>query len=74
MRGYLAHLRATSPGHQGWPISSQTLHGCARAIKAFLRWSVREGLVAERVTRRRDCPAGSRRSSPSSPGPDTAPA
>jgi site-specific recombinase XerD len=56
VREYIAHLRATSPGRLGQPISSQTLHGYARVIKAFLRWCVREGLVAERVTRRLDMP------------------
>jgi integrase/recombinase XerD len=56
---YLAHLKtvpSTALNHGGRPAGSHAIHGNARAIKAFLRWCVREDLVLERVTRRLEMP------------------
>lgn len=49
---YLKTRPSTALNHTGRPITVQTLHGYARAIKALLRWGVGEGLVAERVPAR----------------------
>lgn len=49
IREFLGHLRTTG-------ISSQTVHGYARAIKAWANWCIGEGLLPERVTRRLEMP------------------
>jgi site-specific recombinase XerD len=51
VRRYL-DARKTGETRTGKPLSSYTLHGHARAIKAWLNWAGREALVDERLTSR----------------------
>jgi site-specific recombinase XerD len=51
VRRYL-DTRKTGDTRTGRPLSSHTLHGHARAIKALLNWAGRDGLVDERLTTR----------------------
>jgi integrase/recombinase XerD len=44
VRGYLAHTH-DHPTPKGQPRDSHTLHGYARALRAFLRWAASEELV-----------------------------
>lgn len=48
-RQYIEHLRST-PSSRGTPLASTTVHGHARAIRAFLRWCHREEGMEEMVT------------------------
>ncbi len=43
IRRYL-DTRRTNPSRTGRPLDSHTLHGHARAIRAFVRWAVKEDL------------------------------
>lgn len=57
VREYLAYLKTAPSGrHDKAPISSQTLHGYARAIKAFLRWAVNEELLPPSLLKRFEMP------------------
>lgn len=56
LREFIDHVRHTSSPGLNKPMGSQTLHGYARVIKAFLNWCVVEGLIAESVTRRYKMP------------------
>lgn len=59
VREYLTALRTTPSvalNHGGTPPNSQTIHGYARAIRAWLNWCVREDFVSERVTRHLEMP------------------
>lgn len=59
IREFLAYLRetpSTAINHKGTPPGSQTLHGYARALKAFLRWCAQDELVPEKLTRRIEMP------------------
>jgi site-specific recombinase XerD len=64
VREFLNHLKVTpSQGinHRGTPPSSETLHGYARVIKAWLNFCIAEGLLPERVTRRLEMPKRERK-------------
>jgi site-specific recombinase XerD len=56
LRQYIAYLRATSSARSGQPISSHTLHGSVRVVKAFLNWCIGDDLIPEKVTRRVEMP------------------
>lgn len=59
VRRFLALVRerpSIGRGHADRPVSSQTLHGYARAIRAFLHWSVAEGLLDANVPARIQMP------------------
>lgn len=59
VREYLNHLQVTPSSalnHVGTPPGTQTVHGYARAIRAWLNWCIGEDLVAERVTKRLEMP------------------
>ncbi len=56
VRRYLAFLRDNPSPRYGRLISSHTLHGSARAIKAFLHWAVREDLLSANVPARIEMP------------------
>jgi integrase/recombinase XerD len=51
VRRYLDERRTTI-SRTGNPIDSHTLHGHARAIKAFLNWAASDGLIDERLPKR----------------------
>jgi site-specific recombinase XerD len=55
IRRYL-DMRRTAISRTGRPLDSHTLHGHARAIRAFLRWAVKEDLLDERVPKRVEMP------------------
>ena len=48
--------RRTAISRTGKPLDSHTLHGHARAIRAFLRWAVKDDLLDERVPKRLEMP------------------
>ncbi|HZC04850.1 MAG TPA: tyrosine-type recombinase/integrase [Ktedonobacterales bacterium] len=52
VRRFFDTVRARTDPRTGQPISSQSVHGYARAVRALLNWCVREGLLDERVPRR----------------------
>jgi site-specific recombinase XerD len=59
LREFFTVLRenpSTAINHQGRPPTDSTIHGYARALKAWLNWCVREGWVDERVIRRLEMP------------------
>lgn len=55
VRRYL-DTRRTAISRTGKPLDSHTLHGHARAIRAFLRWAVKDDLLDERVPKRLEMP------------------
>jgi site-specific recombinase XerD len=55
IRRYL-DTRRTAISRTGKPLDSHTLHGHARAIRAFLRWAVKDDLLDERVPKRLEMP------------------
>lgn len=52
IRRYIDERRTTPTQRDGHPLSSHTLHGHVRAIRALLNWASREDLLDERVVRR----------------------
>ncbi|HLZ20956.1 MAG TPA: tyrosine-type recombinase/integrase [Ktedonobacterales bacterium] len=55
VRRYIEEPR-TATSKTGKPLDSHTLHGHARAIRAFLNWAVRDELLDEKVTKRLTMP------------------
>lgn len=51
MRRFFDTVRQRTYPRIGQPISSQTVHGYARAVRALLNWRVREGLLDEQAPR-----------------------
>lgn len=47
-----ASILTTAPTRTGTPLSSATLNGHARAIRAWLNWAGQEGIVDDRIPRR----------------------
>jgi site-specific recombinase XerD len=56
LTSYLRYLRETPSPHTGKLITSQTLAGHARAIKAFLRWAADQELVKDSLPRKLKMP------------------
>ena len=64
IREFFQVLRDTpSPAinHQHNPPTDSTIHGYARAIKAWLNWCAKEGLIDERVIKRLEMPKREKR-------------
>lgn len=56
VRRFFDTIRARTDPRTGQPITSQTVHGYARAVRALLNWCAQEGLLDERVPRRMAMP------------------
>jgi site-specific recombinase XerD len=56
VRRFLTQLRENPSPRYGRDITSHTLHGYARAVKAFLNWAVREDLLNANVPARVEMP------------------
>jgi site-specific recombinase XerD len=56
VRRYITLARETPSARYGRLLSSHTLHGHARVVKAFLNWAVREDLLSANVPARVDLP------------------
>lgn len=52
IRRYVEERRNTPSTRRGQPLSSHTLHGHVRAIRALLNWASREELLDEKIVRR----------------------
>jgi site-specific recombinase XerD len=51
-RRFFETVRQRTDPRTGQPVTPQTVHGYARAVRAFLNWCVAEGLLDERVPKR----------------------
>jgi site-specific recombinase XerD len=56
VRRYAADMRTTPGPRIGRPPSSATIHAHMRAVRAFLRWGVKEGLVDDALPARLEMP------------------
>src|SRR5258708_30723346 len=60
IRRFVEHLRTHTNPHTGQPITTSTMHGYCRVLKAFLAWCSREEdieqLVSESTARRIEMP------------------
>lgn len=56
VRRFIAEARVVISPRYNRPMSSNTLHGYARAIKCYLNWCIGDDLVSEKVTRRLEMP------------------
>ena len=52
VRRFFDCVRQRRDPRTGQPVTSQTVHGYARAVRALLNWCAREGLLSEAVPRR----------------------
>jgi site-specific recombinase XerD len=52
VRQFFDEVRQRTDPRTGQPVTSQTVHGYARAVRALLNWCVREELLNASVTRR----------------------
>lgn len=52
VRRFFDTVRERRDPRTGQPVTSQTVHGYARAVRALLNWCAREGMLSEAVPRR----------------------
>lgn len=56
IRRFFDEVRTRTDPRTGKPVTSETVHGYARAVRALLNWCVQEELLSEAVPRRMSMP------------------